>query len=316
MKFRFTLLMAGLLLFLSACQLAEPKPDRAVFEGMKKMLDTKVASFSLTIGTKELDFQVAGKTDSSDEETPKFDGKASFSLLLADIPLKATLDLRLIGKKIYAKFGSLEFSEDEETKALQQSLSALQGKWWVIENPSETYPFLKTLTEEEKGFVTALKDIPLFTDVLQVGEEKVHEMDSRKYKVSLSKPGLKEFILTYAKLLGNEISETEQAAIEKRLDDISFDGHAWIAKRGGIMNRVAGTLVFLNNDPQGEKRSPLNVDLGMWDFGKSFSVEEPQEAAPFDLSQFLGAPLSVTPSPTADEKTPIDQPLGAEQVGE
>lgn len=317
-------MIVALSIILSACAFIEPNPETAVSEGFQKMFGLKRTSFSLSFAAKDLmaasfaeddvfSVELSGKSDSEDEENPKFDGQGTVSINSKETALKIALDLRLFGKKLYLNLTNTELPEAAET--FKQSLAALQGKWWMMENPAESSPYLKSLTEEQKQLAEALKNIPIFTEPVKISEEAVNGLLSRKYKIALSRPGLKQFILMFAKLGGNEVSETEAAAIEESLKDITFDGHVWVAKKGGVMNRIAGKLTM-------QDAPSFDIDVQMWDFGKKFSIEEPKDATPFNPAQlFGGLGFPALPdrsfddsSDGSEEALPIDQPLGAEQA--
>lgn len=321
-----------LALFLVSCSF-EPKPQEAVSQGFRKALDAKKSSVELTLEGKgfsgggengRIAFQLTGKSDSSNSDEPKFDGKASASFGDGARAIDLILDVRLIGKEVYIKLADIKLPSESTIPA--DGLAVLTGKWWVLPSDSETFSYVRNLTEEQKKFVDELKEAELFASVLKISEENVREMESRKYQVGLNSEGLLQAILTIAKLSGNDIPETEQKALAESLKTIQFDGHVWVAKRGGYANRIAGDIILPKDDSveqgekgQGERNLTLSIDFQTWDLGKSFTVEKPSDATPFNpalLFGLMGAGKTDAITPLAPPGTPIDQPLGKEQVKE
>lgn len=335
-----------LLLLFAACS-RELEPQQAVSNGFKKSLDQKKTSLSLVLEGRgltspetaqedsdgeakttqneksaqdsRLRIEITGKSDNAVRDKAKFDGNAAVMLSDAATSLEGRLDVRVIDGEVYMKLVDLKLPQG----ASPDAANLFTGKWWVLPSDGQN-SYFKNFTADQEKLVSDLKQIELFSNASKVAEEEVRGTSSRKYKVDLSPEGLKKMLLAVARLSGNEVPEDEATALEERLRAIRFDGHVWVAKRGGIANRISGDISLKSIDPAEEAPFSLNIDFQTWDFGKKVAVEKPQDATPFNPALLFG--LSGLPGLSGSgavedqeqvqdaAKTPIDQPLGAEQA--
>jgi hypothetical protein len=308
-----------LTLLASGCNLFKKSPQEAVNDGMNRLAEVKQMSSKLVMsGTVQapagelpskvtFSLDATGKNDMSDAKSPKFDMKLSLSAAADSFSGSGEVLVRSVDKKIYVNVANLNIP-GELGETLKTQLGSLFSTWFFIplgdENP------IGKLTEEQKELQEKFKETKFFVNAKEDGEEEVAGIASTRYRVDLDKEALKSFVLSIARVSGNQPTPEEEKAIGESLKDVEFSGAVWVGSDKSI-HRVRGTVTI---QPAAGPSASFEVDYSAWDFGKDVAVSAPegaQEFNPLMMLPILGAFGGLGGNPA-----PIDQPLGAGQVRE
>lgn len=324
-------LSLAVLILISGCSWFKKDPQKAVNEAIAKFADVK--KFSSVLNVKGLvtfpqgetpnriEFTVtaAGKSDVSDEKSPKIDTDLKVDAIFDGKTGSGEIIFRTISDKMFASLTKLEIP-GVDAEEMQAQMASVLNKWWSMPL-GENNPLDRLQTEREK-LQAHFKNTRFFTNAREDGEEEIQGMKTVRYRVDLDKNELKKFLLDIARTEGNELNPDEEKAIEESLQDLEFSGAVWVGD-DDIVHRIGGTLTL---QPQQGPTSSFEIDYRAWDYGKDVEIAEPADAREFNpimLYSLLGAfgmfepqgastPLA-TGTDTASSAVD-DMPLGRSQV--
>ncbi|MBI2638868.1 hypothetical protein HYW83_04745 [Candidatus Peregrinibacteria bacterium] len=313
--------------FISGCNLFKKDPQKTVNDAVGKLAEVKKMSTLVVMsGTIQapgetpskvkFSINVSGKTDTSDKDSPKVDTVLKAEADVDGQKASGEVLFRSVDKKMYVKVGTLNMP-GEAGAALNTQLASVLNTWWSLPAGSEN-PIGKFGSEQQE-LQEAFKTTKFFTNAREAGEEDVQGMKNVKYTVDLDKDALKKFILDAARLTENQVSPEEELAIGDSLKDVEFSGAVWVGD-DDYLHRVKGTVAV---QPKQGPSSSFEIDYSSWDYGKDVAVSKPSDSKEFNplmLLPLLGAFGALDgaggglPAGDLPPGTPIDNPLGAEQV--
>lgn len=303
-------LVAVLALFTS-CSWFDKGPGDAkeiVTEGFKKVQEVKSGDYVMSLngemspadnekgeevsknGLEKLVFDVvfSGVYDSNDSKNPKFTlaltGKGSLNGGKEE-NLKA--EVRGAGTDMYLVLDSMS---DFGNPMYTAFTSSIIGQWYKIAMPEGTAASYlnkseEDMTPEEKEMKELFQNTSLWKKVKYKGEETVDEVDSYKYSVVLDKGALKEFFVKSAEISGNSMLAGGTNSLDKFLDNMEFEGFAWIAKSDMTFRKLSGEVEI--EDIEGVD-AELTMTYSISNLNGTVSVEVPEDAKEFDPMSLLG----------------------------
>lgn len=290
-----TFLVAALLF--SGCSLFKKDPQKAVEEGLAKFADVKKMTSLLTLkgmsqdsstGTStriEFDTSAAGKSDVSDDTSPKIDVTATADVTTNGQKMSLGLLLRTVDKKIFLNLNKFVVP-GQESDAVKEQLASVVNTWWSMPYSEGNSSF--ALKNERDKLNNHLKNSKIFTNAREDGQEEIQGVKTTRYRVDVNKDELKKLIVDIARTSENALTPEEDQAIADSLKEIEFSAAIWIGD-DDIMHKISGTITIT---PKQGATSSFEIDYKAWDFGANVDAAAPTGAQEFDvlkLYPLLGA---------------------------
>lgn len=305
-KILAALLVLGLLL--SGCDLFKKDPVKAVNEGIAKFSQVKKMSSSLDLsgtvqsGTAEkpanlkFSLKATGKTDSSDEKDPKADSAMKVEISIDDQKGAVDVALKIVGKKIFAKFENLALP-GADPKEVGEQFASILSAWWSMPITEESS--VGKFTKEQQDLQELFNTMNFFVSAVEDGEELIQGVETVRYRVEVSKEAVTKFLVDAGRITGNEIKPEEELALGSSLKDMEFSGAVWVGDDDYI-HRIRGTLAL---QPKDGPSSSFDFDFSGWDYDEDVEIVAPEGAKEFNplmLLPFMSAfGPAQTPAPAA-----------------
>lgn len=289
-KILAALLVLGLLL--SGCDLFTKDPVKAVNEGIAKFSQVKKMSSSLDLsgtvqsGTAEkpanlkFSLKATGKTDSSDEKDPKADSAMKVELSIDDQKGAVDVALKIVGKKIFAKFENLALP-GADSKEVGEQFASILNTWWSMPITEESS--VGKFTKEQQDLQELFNTVNFFASAVKDGEELIQGVETVRYRVEVSKEAVTKFLVDAGRITGNEIKPEEELALGSSLKDMEFSGAVWVGDDDYI-HRIRGTLAL---QPKDGPSSSFDFDFSGWDYDEDVEITAPEGAKEFNPLMLL-----------------------------
>lgn len=280
------------LIFISGCSLFKKDPQKAVAEGIAKFADVKKMSSLLKLdgtlvappGEKpaniKFSLQMNGKSDATDEKSPKIDMAVKLTSSFDDKNGSGELSLKAADQKLFVKIGNLNIS-GEAGEVLKTQLASFLDAWWSM--PVNEQTSVGKLSSEQAKIQDLLKTANFFKNPVEEGAEDVQGVKTTKYRVEIDKDVLKKFIVDLARVTENQITPEEEIAIGDSLQEVEFSGALWIGD-DDYLHKVRGTIAV---QPKEGPASSFEIDYSGWDYGKDVEVVQPEGSKEFNQMMLL-----------------------------
>ncbi|MGL5830898.1 MAG: hypothetical protein ACRCZE_01990 [Candidatus Altimarinota bacterium] len=291
-------------------QAPEKAAEEVVQDGIAKLSDVKAYTFDLNV-TGDLKGP-AGSPPESVKFNMSFDG--GLDVIAANDPkmnlkLEGTFDADADGATAAAEikmnkeaiFFNLMSLEGRGSVAVpQEILDQYAAKWWKLPIPPEALEEFaqslpqggdENLTPEQKEMKDLVKNTKFFKDIKFASVESISGEDSYKYTAVLDEAAFTDFVVKSSEMQGTTMSETEIADLKKGFEYFDFAGEIYVGKNSGVMNKMLGTLTFVEDAELGNPSGKVTVEMTIADLNKAITVDAPAEAEEVPLEALMGLPL-------------------------
>ncbi len=303
--------VAGFLISLfvfSGCSWFSGQDDetaKAVQDAVNNLADIKSANYKFNIkgdfaerlSAEEkisVDLKLDGAYDFKDLKAPEFlmslaftanpNGKASLS------PQSGSGEVRLTGGVFYFVLSNLSDFDGEFPKAL---IEPYIGKWQSIAVPEEISKEIvffgdeANMTPEQKQLKELFEKTMFYKNVKFVGDEKLGDVDTAKYKVELDNEALTDYMKEVAKITGGNMTDENLEEFKKQLDETKISGEVYIGKTDKTLHQFVGN-VSVSNSEIAEGSFELEVSYFIDNLNGEVKLDAPEGAAEFNPMALLG----------------------------
>jgi hypothetical protein len=292
-------------------QAPEKAAEEVVQEGIAKLSDVKAYTFDLNVDG-DLKAPAGGTPPESVKFNLSFDG--GLDVIAATDP---KMNLKIEGSFDADADGATAAGEIKMNKdAIFLNLMSLEGrgsvavpqelmdqyasKWWKLPIPPEALDeFAKSLpqggdenlTPEQKEMKDLVKNTKFFKDIKFEGVEKINGEDSYKYSAVLDEAAFADFVAKSSEMQGTAMTEDEIAELKKGFEYFDFAGTIYVGKDSGVMNKMMGTLTFVENVEMNNPSGKVTVEMSVGNLNKAITVDAPAEAEEVPMEALMGLPL-------------------------
>lgn len=292
-------------------QEAPAKPaEEVVQDGIAKLSDVKAYTFDLDVkgdlkgpadslpASVKFNLGFGGGLDVISATDPKMNLKIDGSFDADTDGATVAAEIKMNKEAIFLNLMSLEGRG--QVMVPQEIMDQYAAKWWKLPIPPEALEEFaqnlpqggdENLTPEQKEMKDLVKNTKFFKDIKFEGVEKISGEDSYKYSAVLDENAFADFVVKSSEMQGTTMSETEIADLKKGFEYFDFGGQIYVGKDSGVMNKMVGTLTFVENAELGNPSGTVNVEMTVADLNKAITVDAPAEAEEIPMEALMGLPL-------------------------
>lgn len=285
--------------------------EEVVQDGIAKLSDVKAYTFDLDVNgdlkapagatppeSVKFNLGFSGGLDVISATDPKMNLKIDGSFDADADGATAAAEIKMNKDAIFLNLMSLEGRGSVAVP--QEIMDQYAAKWWKLPIPPEALEeFAKNLpqggdenlTPEQKEMKELVKNTKFFKDIKFEGVEKISGEDSYKYSAVLDETAFADFVVKSSEMQGTTMSEAEITDLKKGFEYFDFGGQIYVGKDSGVMNKMVGTLTFVENAELNNPSGKVNVEMTVGNLNKAITVDAPAEAEEIPMEALMGLPL-------------------------
>lgn len=220
---------------------------------------------ALVSSTTKITFQ--GKTDFSDLDNPKFEGKGAVSIAGETL---ISAELKTINDKMYIKIPEIsQFTDDPR-------YTSLENQWILFDTKqlTEAYPELARNQSLNNYFQELLLKNFIYTDIKKLGSEEIDGQNMYHYSFAVDKEKMIKLYEDFQNEFPDNTSTTTLSEFQlKQLESFDFSTRSeiWIGKKDNLTHKAK-----ISVQSTSEPKSTFTLNLYFNNFNQFMDIKKPQ----------------------------------------